>query len=394
MRTRKDKYTKPIHNKQYQNRKSKSKTHHSIIQKHENRLLEFRKKDERIKCINNKIKTLSSNIAKLKKDSGNYDQSIQIYQLETQIQQEQNVKTYIESGQDEIDYLLEASPIIMEYMHLENKEQSILNVENPSDKLTKECNDIRSQKTYLVEQYLSKFDPTYTGQSLKYHHDSIFCQYCNINFTIDSGFFVCPSCGICSPIIDSQTELSYKELQDYDYRPQFCYEKSSHLSDWLRRFQAKENRAIPQDVIDKVLLEAKKERILDLNTLTEEKVKKYLKKLELNEFYDNVIGIINRINGRPPFTLTTEVEEKIKTMFQQIQEPYEKFKPKNRKNFLSYSYTLCQLFKILGLHEFAKYFPLLKSSDKLRQQDEIFKKIVSHMAEKDKTTKWVFYPTV
>jgi hypothetical protein len=81
-------------------------------------------------------------------------------------------------------------------------------------------------------------------------------------------------------------------------------------------------------------------------------------------------------------------------MFQQIQDPYEKYKPPSRKNFLSYSYTLCKFFQILNLHEFAKYFPLLKSNDKLRQQDDIFKKIVGHMSEIDKTTKWVFYPSV
>jgi len=81
-------------------------------------------------------------------------------------------------------------------------------------------------------------------------------------------------------------------------------------------------------------------------------------------------------------------------MFRQIQEPFIKHKPPSRKNFLSYAYILYQFFKILGLNEFAKYFPLLKSADKLRQQDEIFKKIVADMAEVDKSIHWVFYPTI
>ena len=149
-----------------------------------------------------------------------------------------------------------------------------------------------------------------------------------------------------------------------------------------------------QQVLDKVILEAKKQRITDLNLLTEEKVKTFLKKLNLNDYYDNVIAIINRINGRPPFQLTVEIENKIKTMFRQIQEPFIKHKPPSRKNFLSYAYILYQFFKILGLNEFAKYFPLLKSADKLRQQDEIFKKIVADMAEVDKSINWVFYPTI
>jgi len=158
--------------------------------------------------------------------------------------------------------------------------------------------------------------------------------------------------------------------------------------------QCAENRVIPQEVLDKVILQAKKEKVQNLNLLTEDKVKKYLKRLNLNEYYDNIIGIINRINGRPPFKLTTEVETKVKMMFQQIQKPYEKYKPSGRKNFLSYSYCIHKLFQILGLHEFSTYFPLLKSVDKLRQQDDIFKKIVAEMSEQDKSVKWVFYPSV
>ena len=44
--------------------------------------------------------------------------------------------------------------------------------------------------------------------------------------------------------------------------------------------------------------------------------------------------------------------------------------------------------------DLSEHFPLLKSADKLRQQDEIFKKIVADMAKIDKSIDWVFYPTI
>ena len=103
-----------------------------------------------------------------------------------------------------------------------------------------------------------------------------------------NSFMVCHSCGLCKPTIEQANELSYKEMQDFDYRPQFTYDKRSHLEDWLRRFQSKENRSIPQEILDKVILESQKERISDLNTLTEEKIKRYLKRLSLNDYYDNL----------------------------------------------------------------------------------------------------------
>ena len=157
---------------------------------------------------------------------------------------------------------------------------------------------------------------------------------------------------------------------------------------------ARENKVIEQSVLDLIIIEAKKHRISNLNVLTEDLVKKFLKKLNLHDYYDNVINIINRLNGRPPFKLTNEIETKIKKMFRQIQEPFNKYKPPTRKNFLSYSYILHQFFTILELPEFKKYFPLLKSDDKLRQQDDIFKKIVNEMAQTDNSVKWIFYPTI
>jgi hypothetical protein len=382
--------------------KNSIKNQQSILAKHEKKLLEFKNKNDRIKVLDTKIKTLTKEINLLKqeldisnKNNSSYDTNCyKIQKIENELSNLKNTKADINSGYEESHYLLESSNIIMKYIDLENQEKFLLNKENLSDEKTNELNKIVIQKNDLVDEYLKKFDNNYVSFRHAYIKDLGICESCGNNMETSSGFLTCISCGACKNTLDCHNELSYKEMQDYDYRPQFTYEKKSHLEDWLRRFTAKENRTISQEILDKVIIEAKKEKLKDLSLLTEEKVKRYLKKLNLNDYYDNVINIINRINGRPPFTLTSEIEDKIKTMFQQIQEPYERYKPPNRRNFLSYSYCLHQMFKILGLHEFAKYFPLLKSADKLRQQDEIFKKIVAEMAQKDKSINWVFYPSI
>ncbi len=386
MRRKKDSHGIPTYSKKFNTGKNKSKSQHSIMHKHQARLLDFKSREERIRTLDNKIRNLE---ASLKKQDDTIKKTNKL-RLEELILE----KKSLESNSDELDYLLESSSIIKEYMDLEGKESVLLNIKELDLQQNQELNDIQTKKKQLIDMYLTKFEPNYCNQKNEIRYESITCNDCNINFIIEQSFLVCPSCGKCFQTVEQSADLSYKELQDFDYRPQFTYDKMTHLEDWLRRFQAKENRTIPQEILDKVLLEANKERVQDLNTLTEDKIKRYLKKLNLNDYYDNVIGIINRINGRPPFTLTSEIEEKIKIMFQQIQEPYEKFKPSGRKNFLSYSYTLHKFFQILGLHEFAKYFPLLKSTDKLRQQDDIFKKIVGYMSQTDPSTKWVFYPSI
>ena len=106
------------------------------------------------------------------------------------------------------------------------------------------------------------------------------------------------------------------------------------VANGLAQFQAKESTEIPQEVYDALLLEIKKERITNLATLTNSKIRKYLKKLKLNKYYEHIPHILNRLNGLPPPVLTKEVEEKIRTMFKQIQGPFMKVCPKDRKNFI------------------------------------------------------------
>lgn len=393
MRKKKDKCEGPEFSKDNKSYKSKSKGQHSILRRHEEKLDEYKKIDIKLNKINKELIHCKENLIKLNecKDKEKKDLALETSELSKKINSLELEKEKLNNNsQDEINYLLESSELVMKISQLEQKEISLLN----NDAGNEDLNNLIDEKNLLIEEYLLKFEKNYVSIKNIYIKHSEFCLGCNEHMLFQSGYLVCQSCGFCKNAIETNGELSYKELQDYDYRPQFTYDKMTHLEDWLRRFQAKENRVIPQEILDKVILEANKERIKDLNLLTEDKVKKYLKKLNLNEYYDNVIAIINRINTRPPFTLTSEIEEKIKTMFQQIQEPYEKHKPKSRKNFLSYSYVLHKIFQILGLYEFSKYFPLLKSSDKLRQQDEIFKKIVQEMAKKDHSVKWVFYPSL
>lgn len=386
MRKKKEKHDTPLYNKHY-NKTNKSRSKHSIFHYHESKIDEFRNDAKKIKNIETEIKTLKSKL-------NNTETLNSKQQVLTQSKISKLEKDLINLSKKESDYLLLTSNIFLKYMELEERERVNSNKRDSDDNILFE---IYKEKMLLTNEYMQIFDPNYimtTNLDYDISKDDIICFRCNVLLEVEDGSYVCHSCGYCKLGIEQSSEPSYKELQDYVYKPQFTYQKLTHLEDWLRRFQSKENRYIEQSILDKVILEAKKQRITDLNTLNEEKVKKFLKKLNLNDYYDNVIAIINRINGRPPFQLTVEIENKIKTMFQQIQAPFIKHKPPSRKNFLSYAYILYQFFKILGLNEFAKYFPLLKSADKLRQQDEIFKKIVTDMAETDKSINWVFYPTI
>jgi len=117
------------------------------------------------------------------------------------------------------------------------------------------------------------------------------------------------------------------------------------------------------------------------------KFKGILKKLQLNDYYEHIPFIKSQITGIAAPTIDRKTEDKLKKMFDQIQEPFELHCPPKRINFLSYSYVLHKFCQLLELDDFIKCFPLLKSRPKLRNQDQIWKGICKEL-------KWQFYPSV
>jgi hypothetical protein len=128
-------------------------------------------------------------------------------------------------------------------------------------------------------------------------------------------------------------------------------------------------------------------RIKNIELMQLTTIKSILKKLNLNEYYEHIPYIKSKITGKPAPTINRKTEEKLKKMFDKIQEPFERHCPKDRINFLSYSYVLHKYCQLLELDEFIKCFPLLKSRSKLRAQDIIWKKICEDC-------NWQFYPSV
>ena len=379
----------------------------SILQKNDEILAEFANKETRrneailkMTVINKELENLNKSLAlyNVNNNSSEINQTqYKIDELTVKLRGLGNTIQDIDTDKSFNEYILNTFIIIDKYMKLEETENELLlnedNIDDTRD-IPQLLFKINIEKGVLKDDYFKIIDPNYSpNHTNRFGYDLIYCKNCNNNLTIESGFAICHNCGSCFDCLHNPIELSYKEQQEIDYRPQFTYDKQTHLDDWIRRFQAKENKEISQDILDKVIIEARKEKVFDLNKLDEKNVKRYLKKLNLNIYYDNIIAIINRINKRPPFVLTAEIENKIKDMFQQMQEPFEKFKRK-RKNMLSYGYILNKYFLILDLPEFSKYFFLLKSPEKLRLQDEIFKNIVDHMAQIDPTTKWKFFPSL
>jgi predicted nucleic acid-binding Zn-ribbon protein len=205
------------------------------------------------------------------------------------------------------------------------------------------------------------------------------CVQCNVarEEISSEGILVCPRCGSEEYALVVSDFPSFRDPPKE--RNNYAYKKINHLNEILNQFQAKESTIIPEDVMNEVILEIRKRRINNIADLTEEDIRQILKKLNRSKYYEHRAHILSRLNGNPPPTITPEIEEKIRAMFQDIQAPFLLYCPNDRTNFLSYSYILYKFFELLDLDEYKVFFPLLKSRDRLIAHDQIWKKICDYL---------------
>ena len=205
------------------------------------------------------------------------------------------------------------------------------------------------------------------------------CQQCNVarEEISSEGILVCPKCGSEEYALVVSDFPSFRDPPKE--RNNYAYKKINHLNEILNQFQAKESTIIPDEVMNEVILEIRKRRITNIADLTEDDIRQILKKLNRSKYYEHRAHILSRLNGNPPPTITPEIEEKIRAMFQDIQAPFLLYCPNDRTNFLSYSYILYKFFELLELDEYKIYFPLLKSRDRLIAHDQIWKKICDYL---------------
>jgi hypothetical protein len=206
------------------------------------------------------------------------------------------------------------------------------------------------------------------------------CLSCNVarEEIPSEGILVCPRCGSEEYALVVSDFPSFRDPPKE--RNNYAYKKINHLNEILNQFQAKESTIIPEEVMNEVILELKKRRIENVADLSEEDIRQILKKLGRSKYYEHRTHILSRLNGNPPPTITPEIEEKIRAMFQEIQAPFLLYCPDDRTNFLSYSYILYKFFELLELDEYKVYFPLLKSRDRLIAHDQIWQKICAYLS--------------
>tara|TARA_B100000902_G_scaffold313009_1_gene303335 strand:- start:256 stop:1392 length:1137 start_codon:yes stop_codon:yes gene_type:complete len=286
------------------------------------------------------------------------------------------------------EYLLENSNIIFEYFEKKkkmsegidiNKKKILHSFFNPNKKVKKKTVDETNINKYLIN--LDEGHLNINNYVINYE----ICEHCGGEWIqVDyKGLVICNKCGIQKQFLVEHEKPSYKEPpKEVCF---YAYKRINHFREILAQFQAKETTQIPDEVLDNIRSQIKKERIT-LKQMTNKKAKDILKKLGYNKYYEHIPFIKDKLGIRPPI-MSPELEERLCNLFMEIQMPYAKHCPDDRVNFLNYYYVLYKMCELLDEKTFLPFFPMLKDPVKRIEQDEIWKKICKELH-------WEFVPTI
>jgi hypothetical protein len=361
--------------------------------------------------INEFDKNEFDTIPKLKQEKVDLKNKIEILDKTNNIDQIMDMKDRINEIDDTIkglknkktNYFLDNSKFIFEYF--ENK-KNINNIDSSStasnnkpitsknqmlfnffkiQNNNQEENVAENRNKNIVQKYLSNIDETFIDMN-SFIRTTDICQHCFKGELIpldDEGVLICNACAVNIPYLIENEKPSYKEPpKEVCF---YAYKKINHFKEILAQFQGKETTQIPDDVIDQIHLQIKKERI-SLEQLTHYKTKEILKKLGFNKYYEHIAFIKNKLGLKPP-VFSPELEDTLCNLFMETQSPYAKTCPDYRVNFLNYYYVLFKFCELLGEEQYLDSIPLLKDREKLIEQDETWKKMCIELD-------WEFIPTV
>ena len=207
-------------------------------------------------------------------------------------------------------------------------------------------------------------------------HDRNLCIDCNVVKTIDyeKSTLVCTKCGVF--------EYYPVHVQSYNhtmrYRRKCIYKRSDNFKTILDQFLYGGNRVVPDDIMETIRDEIHDETNILYNytiPLTIPILECILKRNKMMKYKTSIYFIYFKLSGVPlPYITITEKDMMLK-VFDVVSNIYDKYKPKDRKSFLNYSFVLKQILIVLGKHDYAKLIPQLKTKSIQKELERIWELI-------------------
>ena len=205
-------------------------------------------------------------------------------------------------------------------------------------------------------------------------HKRNFCIDCNLEMLIDyeKSILVCTKCGVFEyyPV----HMQSYNHTMRYSRR-KCIYKRSDNFKVILDQFFYGGNRVVPDDIMETIRDEIHDETNILYNytiPLTISILECILKRNKMMKYKNSIYFIFFKLSGVPFPCNTMKEYNSILNVFNVVSKIYDKYKPKDRKSFLNYSFVLKQILIVLGKNDYAKYIPPLKTNSKQKELERIW----------------------
>ena len=229
----------------------------------------------------------------------------------------------------------------------------------------------------LEDEYLTIIDKDHKKQKV----NMVICPECDTEriYSYNYEQLICPN-PECS-IVEYQINIpnSLYDNTNIIRKGNYPYQRDSHFIEKLKQFLCMDATDIPEHVYDVIKSEMVKHKYTT-DDITVSFIAKSLKRNKLSKYYDNNMYIYCKLKGVNHPTIKYSEYVRMIKMFRQVNKVYEdKFKPKNRNNFLRYSLLMYSLFIVIGKREHAQSLKLLKNQKMMKEQFNIISKIFKHL---------------
>ena len=208
-------------------------------------------------------------------------------------------------------------------------------------------------------------------------HKRNFCIDCNLEMLIDyeKSTLVCTKCGVFEyyPV----HVPSYNHTMRYSRRKCIC-KRYDNFKTILDQFFYGRKQLVPDDVTKAIRNEiCNRDNILYnyIIPLTIPILESILKINKMMKYKNSIYFIYFKLSGVPLPYITITEENMMLNVFNVVSNIYDKYKPNDRKSFLSYPFVLKQILIVLGKNDYAKYIPQLKTKSKQKELERIWKLI-------------------
>lgn len=165
----------------------------------------------------------------------------------------------------------------------------------------------------------------------------------------------------------------------------YVYDKKSHFGDSIKKFQAKQNTTISNDIYNDIWDKIHSHDI-PIERLNKNHLYEFLKLTGHSDHYEDITLIYCEITKSEAPDIS-HLEQQLYTLFDQVDPIYERVKPPGRTNFLNGQFVLFKLLQKLRYPCKEEDFYILKTRDKMLEHDQIWKKICTELS-------WTYIATV